>query len=398
MNEQEFAQRLRQYRKDKGMTQQELADKLGVSNKTVSRWESGSYPDVATLVALARALGVTVDELLDPKTPVRTLQKSDWQNLLSFAFAIGGGLLFYLLGQFVPLPLCWMLYLGSLAYGIYLQAHYTYHTRWFQLGVWIMVLFVSGSVAGMLLTGVVVQFGVSSVESLLVNDINLLLQDYWSGYWNGRLVLSVLLYCLVWIGLTLGIGDLTIFLAKRLAREPESSAALPAFSRKDLPRLYLSRTSFRWSKAIPALAPLILMGYWCLFWRGDLPRWWYLFQRESYTQIWVVVSLLTLLPLLKKGNRGMLVPAVLVALVDLQFSRMLVYPRVYSDYSDQVMINGTGGLGNVGYHSFGQASKELVIFAIVLALLYLICCFLAFRMTPKEEKKEETTADEEGSF
>ena len=91
MNEQEFAQRLRQYRKNKGMTQQELADQLGVSNKTVSRWESGSYPDVTTLVALARVLGVTVDELLDPKAPVRTLEKSDWQNLLSFAFAIGGG-------------------------------------------------------------------------------------------------------------------------------------------------------------------------------------------------------------------------------------------------------------------------------------------------------------------
>ena len=64
MNEQEFAQRLRQYRKDKGLTQQELADQLGVSNKTVSRWESGSYPDVTTLVALARALAVNPDLLL----------------------------------------------------------------------------------------------------------------------------------------------------------------------------------------------------------------------------------------------------------------------------------------------------------------------------------------------
>lgn len=216
MNEQEFAQRLRQYRKDKGMTQQELADKLGVSNKTVSRWESGSYPDVATLVALARALGVTVDELLDPKTPVRTLQKSDWQNLLSFAFAIGGGLLFYLLGQFVPLPLCWMLYLGCLAYGIYLQAHYTYHTRWFQLGVWIMVLFVSGSVAGMLLTGAAVLFGISSAETFLTNQIGMLLQ----GDVDGRLLAVLLMWTMIWLILTAALGLLTAFVAKQLAREP----------------------------------------------------------------------------------------------------------------------------------------------------------------------------------
>lgn len=104
-----------------------------MSNKSVSRWESGSYPDVPTLLSLARALDVTVDALLDPGAPVPTLQKSDWQNLLSFAFAIGGGLAFYLLRRFVPVPVCWALYLGCLAYGIYLQAHYTYHARWFRL-------------------------------------------------------------------------------------------------------------------------------------------------------------------------------------------------------------------------------------------------------------------------
>lgn len=298
MNEQEFAQRLRQYRKDKGLTQQELADQLGVSNKTVSRWESGSYPDVTTLVALARALGVTVDELLDPKAPVRTLEKSDWQNLLSFAFAIGGGLLFYLLVQFVPAPLCWLLYLGCLAYGIYLQAHYTYHARWFRLGVWVMVFFVSWSVAGMLLTGATVMLGAVSVEGLLEGILTMMNQ----GVWNGSLVLALLLYLVVRAGLTVGLSGLTVLLAKQLAREPASGSVLPNLAKEQLPRLCFRRASFHWSKAVPALAPLVLMGYWCLFWRDDLPGWLYVSQKELYLPVWAGISLLTLLPLLKKGG------------------------------------------------------------------------------------------------
>lgn len=41
MAELEFSERLKRLRKARGMTQQELADQLGVSNKSVSRWESG---------------------------------------------------------------------------------------------------------------------------------------------------------------------------------------------------------------------------------------------------------------------------------------------------------------------------------------------------------------------
>ena len=53
-------------RKDKGLTQSALAEKLGLSNKAVSKWENGdSMPDIATLPELAKCLGVTVDELLN---------------------------------------------------------------------------------------------------------------------------------------------------------------------------------------------------------------------------------------------------------------------------------------------------------------------------------------------
>lgn len=39
--EQSFSERLKRYRKERNLTQQQLADALGVSNKSVSRWESG---------------------------------------------------------------------------------------------------------------------------------------------------------------------------------------------------------------------------------------------------------------------------------------------------------------------------------------------------------------------
>ncbi len=53
-------------RKAKGLTQQEVADMLGISNKTLSSWESGrSYPDILTLPALAEIYGVTADEILN---------------------------------------------------------------------------------------------------------------------------------------------------------------------------------------------------------------------------------------------------------------------------------------------------------------------------------------------
>lgn len=52
-------------RKEKGYTQKDLAEKLYVSDKAVSKWETGaSIPDTALLVPLAELLGVTVTELL----------------------------------------------------------------------------------------------------------------------------------------------------------------------------------------------------------------------------------------------------------------------------------------------------------------------------------------------
>ena len=56
-------------RKARGLTQQEMADQLGVSNKTVSKWESGGgFPDITVLPALAELYGVTADDILAGET------------------------------------------------------------------------------------------------------------------------------------------------------------------------------------------------------------------------------------------------------------------------------------------------------------------------------------------
>ena len=56
-------------RKEKGLTQEELATHMGVSPQAVSKWENDqTCPDISALPKLARLLGVTVDELLEGKT------------------------------------------------------------------------------------------------------------------------------------------------------------------------------------------------------------------------------------------------------------------------------------------------------------------------------------------
>ena len=55
-------------RKDKKLTQEQLAEKLGVNNRTVSRWENGHcMPDLSLLSIIADELGVGVSELLNGK-------------------------------------------------------------------------------------------------------------------------------------------------------------------------------------------------------------------------------------------------------------------------------------------------------------------------------------------
>lgn len=66
--EQNIGQFISQLRKQKGMTQKELADIVGVSDKTISKWEHvKSLPDTALLLTLCKALDISVNELVTCK-------------------------------------------------------------------------------------------------------------------------------------------------------------------------------------------------------------------------------------------------------------------------------------------------------------------------------------------
>lgn len=54
-----------QIRKEKGYTQKDLAEKIGVSNATVSKWETGKgFPDISLLEPLAISLNISISEIL----------------------------------------------------------------------------------------------------------------------------------------------------------------------------------------------------------------------------------------------------------------------------------------------------------------------------------------------
>ena len=86
-----LAKNLMLYRKAKGLTQLELAEKLNYSDKAVSKWERGeSVPDLAVLKQLADFYGVKIDTLIaEPKKAVLNSDKLSKKRVAIFLCSIG---------------------------------------------------------------------------------------------------------------------------------------------------------------------------------------------------------------------------------------------------------------------------------------------------------------------
>lgn len=74
----ELANRLYEYRKQSGLSQEELAEKLGISRQSVSKWERAeSCPDTDNLIELSKIYNVTMDELLNTSKDIVTSTKEE---------------------------------------------------------------------------------------------------------------------------------------------------------------------------------------------------------------------------------------------------------------------------------------------------------------------------------
>ena len=80
---------LRSLRKEKGMTQEQIAEIFGVTNRTVSRWENGkNMPDVSILVEISKFFGVSILELIEgerKQDKMMTDNKEELQTLANYA-------------------------------------------------------------------------------------------------------------------------------------------------------------------------------------------------------------------------------------------------------------------------------------------------------------------------
>ncbi len=77
----EIANRLVQLRKAQGLSQEELAEKLGISRQAVSKWERAeASPDTDNLILLARLYGVSLDDLLSTENPIPEPEDSGPEN------------------------------------------------------------------------------------------------------------------------------------------------------------------------------------------------------------------------------------------------------------------------------------------------------------------------------
>ena len=118
----EFNEKLQELRKNKGMTQEELAEALFVSRTAVSKWESGrGYPSIDSLKEISKFFSVTIDELLSGEKLIDIAEEDNRSKMRKlFGYLIGAADVFSLILIILPL---YPKQLGDRVYSVFLFDH-----------------------------------------------------------------------------------------------------------------------------------------------------------------------------------------------------------------------------------------------------------------------------------
>ena len=100
----EFNEKLQELRKNRGLTQEELAKELFVSRTAISKWESGrGYPSIESLKEISRYFSVSIDELICPDEIITAAENEKQETLSNYTCFICGLLdILMLLLLFLP--------------------------------------------------------------------------------------------------------------------------------------------------------------------------------------------------------------------------------------------------------------------------------------------------------
>jgi len=100
----EFNEKLQQYRKQGGMTQEQLAERLNISRTAVSKWESGrGFPNIEALKNISRIFQIPIDDLLSGEELIG-IAELDGAEGLDRAYSMVFGILDLLMLAFIVLP------------------------------------------------------------------------------------------------------------------------------------------------------------------------------------------------------------------------------------------------------------------------------------------------------
>lgn len=87
----EFHEKLQELRKERGLTQEELAEALYVSRTAISKWESGrGYPSIDSLKEISSFFSVSIDDLLSGERLISIAEKENKTNIQNMSYMLGG--------------------------------------------------------------------------------------------------------------------------------------------------------------------------------------------------------------------------------------------------------------------------------------------------------------------